>query len=88
MRYKDFCAILFALMPICTDMRARMHKLLGSMLKPSKNLPDTKSPVYKELSEPNTCRSGRMSAMNTDMSYEYTDMNYEYQLRPVPCILD
>ena len=29
---------------------------------------------YKQLSEPNTCGFGRMSAMNTDISYEYTDV--------------
>ena len=29
---------------------------------------------YKQLSEPNTCGFGRMSAMNTDITYEYTDL--------------
>ena len=32
--------------------------------------------VYKELREPNTCGSGRMSAMNTDMSCGYCDLSY------------
>ena len=30
--------------------------------------------LYKQLSEPNTCGFERMSAMNTDISYEYTDV--------------
>ena len=57
---------------------------LGSNVEPSKNLSQrhhvynlgrqvrTRAPaLYKQLSEPNTCGFGRMSAMNTDMSYEY-----------------
>ena len=56
---------------------------LGSNVEPSKNLSrrhhiynigqvHTRAPaLYKQLSEPNTCGFGRMSAMNTDMSYEY-----------------
>ena len=57
---------------------------LGSNIEPSKNLSRrqhiynlgrqvrTSAPaLYKQLSEPNNCGFGRMSAMNTDMSYEY-----------------
>ena len=56
---------------------------LGSNVEPSKNLSRrhhvynigqvrTRAPaLHKQLSEPNTCGFGRMSAMNTDMSYEY-----------------
>ena len=34
--------------------------------------------LYKELREPNTCGFERMSAMNTDLIYEYSDLSCEY----------
>ena len=34
--------------------------------------------LYKQLSEPNTCGSERMSAMNNKLNYEYTDLSHEY----------
>ena len=36
--------------------------------------------LYKELHEPNACGFERMSAMNTDLIYEYSDLSYEYYL--------
>ena len=34
--------------------------------------------LYKELHEPNSYGFERMSAMNTDLIYEYSDLSYEY----------
>ena len=33
--------------------------------------------LYEQLTEPNTCGFSRMSAMNTDMSYECTNLSHE-----------
>ena len=33
--------------------------------------------LYKQFSEPNTCGFRRISAMNTDLSYEYTNLSHE-----------
>ena len=49
----------------------KISKLCHKICSGSARKLSTKFSVYKQLSEPNTCGFGRMSAMNTDMSHEY-----------------